>query len=260
MFYLSHGRNVVNIDCTAFLLDQPWAGRYDNKFMDYFKKHNDEILNLRMVRKEGNYFQVAYFDSNEEFDYLTTHQGWRVDSTWARGQSWGMHNFCAAYESTGNENYLNAAIKMCDWWVSHNPSDYIPFYDFEDPEAFKRPKDSCAAAMAATALMRISRYVPEKSNSYQPIIEGILTELTENYLSIGGQLLHGSWGNTVGRWSRELRFPQEDIVAYGNYYFVESIFRQLVPDWSLFELNPKNTKMNPQIAQDMISNQMDHQK
>ena len=93
VFYLSHGRNVVNIDCTAFLLDQPWAGRYDNKFMDYFKKHNDEILNLRMVRKEGNYFQVAYFDSNEEFDYLTTHQGWRVDSTWARGQSWGMHNF-----------------------------------------------------------------------------------------------------------------------------------------------------------------------
>ena len=260
VFYLSHGRNVVNIDCTAFLLDQPWAGRYDNKFMDYFKKHNDEILNLRMVRKEGNYFQVAYFDSNEEFDYLTTHQGWRVDSTWARGQSWGMHNFCAAYESTGNENYLNAAIKMCDWWVSHNPSDYIPFYDFEDPEAFKRPKDSCAAAMAATALMRISRYVPEKSNSYQPIIEGILTELTENYLSIGGQLLHGSWGNTVGRWSRELRFPQEDIVAYGNYYFAESIFRQLVPDWSLFELNPKNTKMNPQIAQDMISNHMDHHK
>lgn len=243
LFYLTRGRYVINIDCVAFLLDQPWAAKYKPHHMDYFRKHNDTILRLQLVRSDGSTFQAGYFDENEDFLYLTTHQGWREDSTWARGQAWGMHNFTAAYEATGEQRYLDTAVHLCDWWVAHTPPDYIPHYDFQDPERYKKPKDSCAAALAATALSRVIRYKPDRVTQYQPVVEGILTELATNYLTIGGQLLHGSWGNAVGRWSRPLRFPLGDIMAYGNYYFVEALYRALHDDWRLFELHPDKAKL-----------------
>jgi unsaturated chondroitin disaccharide hydrolase len=242
LFYLTRGQHVINIDCTAFLLDQPWAARYVPHHMDCFRKHNDSIIRLQMVRPAGNYFQAGYFDADEEFLYLTTHQGWRVDSTWARGQAWGMHNFTATYEATGLPCYLDTAVKMCDWWVEHAPGDFVPHYDFEDPERHNKPKDSCAAALAATSLARVARYRPDRANTYRPVVKGILSELSHNYLTIGGQLLHGSWGNAVGRWGRSLRFPQEDVMAYGNYYFVEAVYRELYDDWRWFELDPDKAK------------------
>jgi unsaturated chondroitin disaccharide hydrolase len=242
LFYLTRGQHVINIDCVAFLLDQPWAAKYTPHHMDYFRKHNDTILRMQFVRPDGSTFQAGYFDAEENFLYLTTHQGWREDSTWARGQAWGMHNFTAAYEAMGDQHYLDTAVKLCDWWVANAPVDHIPHYDFQDPERHKKPKDSCAAALAATALSRVARYKPDRASRYLPVVEGILTELSTNYLTIGGQILHGSWGNAVGRWSRPLRFPLGDVMAYGNYYFVEALYRNLHDDWSLFELNPAKTK------------------
>ncbi len=109
---------------------------------------------------------------------------------------------------------------------------------FDDPERGSKPKDSCAAAIATLALIRLSRAIPELAATYRPVIEGTIRELDRNYLTVGGLLLHGSWGNAAGRWGRPLRFPQEDIMPYANYYFVEALYRSLTEDWRFFRLNP----------------------
>ena len=64
-----------------------------------------------------------------------------------------------------------------------------------------------------------------------------LKTLSKKYLAEGGILLHSSWGDQ--RWHSALKFepipsnlvfPQEEILPFGNYFFVEAIFRELKPD------------------------------
>ena len=238
LFYSSAGGRNTNIDSLLALLSLPWCARRDGRYLEYFVRHTDTILSLGLLRADGSTFQAAYFDERHRLKYLTTHQGWRTDSTWSRGQSWAMHNFTSAYEATGRADYREAAVRTCNWWVAHTPKDYVPHYDFDDPERGSKPKDSCAAAIATLALIRLSRAIPELAATYRPVIEGTIRELDRNYLTVGGLLLHGSWGNAAGRWGRPLRFPQEDIMPYANYYFVEALFRCLTEDWRFLRLNP----------------------
>ncbi|MEE9261177.1 MAG: hypothetical protein V3U95_01190 [Dehalococcoidia bacterium] len=238
LFYSGASRNHTNIDSLLALLPLPWCAKYDSKYMAYFTRHADTIMGIGLVRPDGSTFQAALFDENHRLKYLSTTQGWKTDSTWARGQGWAMHNFVSAYEATGRSDHLDVAVSVCDWWVEHVPQDYVPHYDFDDPERFSKPKDSCAAALAVLALVRLARARPELAPRYQPIITSTIQELFNNYLTVGGLLLHGTWGNAVGRWGRSLRWPQEDVMPYGNYYFVEALYRSLTDDWDLFRLGP----------------------
>lgn len=240
LFCTRAGGRSTNIDSPLALLSLPWCSRYESRYLDYFTRHVDTIVHIGLVRPDGSTFQAAYFDERYRFKFITTHQGWRTDSTWARGQSWAMHNFTSAYEATGRSEYLEVAVRTADWWVAHASKDYVPYYDFDDPERFSKPRDSCGAAIALLALIRLSRAQPSLAPKYEPTIQGTIKELCDNYLTVGGLLLHGSWGNAVGKWDRPLRFPQEDVMPYGNYYFVEALYRRLTDNWDLFRLQPRS--------------------
>ncbi len=238
VFLMGPGRSSVNIDAAACLFAVPWAARYDAWFMEYWTRHNDTIAQLGFVRPDGSTFQVGHFDDDgHDFRYFTTFQGWRPESTWARGQSWAIQNYTAAYEATGLERFLDVAVATADWWVEHAPSDWVPYYDFDDPGRNALPRDSCAAAITANALVRLAKMRPDLAAKYRPVAEGTLQELASNYLSGGGMLLHGSFGNITKPGSLTVRFPQEEFVPFGNYYFVEALYRELKPDWSLFRLS-----------------------
>lgn len=58
-------------------------------------------------------------------------QGKAPETTWARGQAWGVYGFNQAYQWTGDERYLKYAIAMGEWFMSHLPEDKIPYWDFD---------------------------------------------------------------------------------------------------------------------------------
>ena len=81
---------------------------------------------------------------------------------------------------------------------------------------------------------------------FRSVIKATLVELVENYLTQGGVLLHGTWGHEEkgfdklapqGLVRRSGRFPQEDVMPYGNYFLSECLFRELVNDWSILNLS-----------------------
>src|SRR5258706_10182875 len=103
------------------------------------------------------------------------------------------------------------------------------------------PRDSCAATIALLALLRLARIKPDLAAKYEPVIAGTFDELYKNYITDSGLVLHGSWGDArwqVGR-PRPLRFPQEDIAPFGQYYLAEALYRSLTDDWSALRLAPK---------------------
>lgn len=66
-----------------------------------------------------------------------------------------------------------------------------------------------------------------------------LQALVTNFLSAGGVLLHGSWGRMrhIGPGKPRLgRFPQEDVMPYGNYWIAECLYREMSDDWSVLSL------------------------
>jgi unsaturated chondroitin disaccharide hydrolase len=150
-----------------------------------------------------------------------------------------MHSFVSAAEVSGDLRLVEASRKLVSWWIDHVPADWVPYYDFDDPDRINAPRDSSAAAQATSALMRL-KGTTAWSGRLAGIIDSTLRELCLNYLSVGGLLAHSSfgrlgeqlYGGKVGADQPKVRsssrFPQEDIISQGNYFIVDIIYRTLL--------------------------------
>jgi unsaturated chondroitin disaccharide hydrolase len=250
MLFEAGEEHIVPFEGTASLAAVAWASGADAELRERYCAHLDRVLELGFVRADGSSHQIGQFDSAHKFKGLTTYQGYSPQSTWARGQAWGMTGFTAAYEVTGQPHYLETAARMTDWWLARTADDPVPFYDFDDPDRDQAPRDSCAAAIAANVFLRLNRLRPDPR--YLAAADATIAELNNNYLGRGGALLHGSCGRflpmmfgtvrtreppkTPAEWPLARRFPQEEVMLYGEYFFVEALYRRTHDDWSMFAL------------------------
>jgi unsaturated chondroitin disaccharide hydrolase len=177
------------------------------------------------VRADGSTYQVVTFNSNDgSVIGRTTLQGYRDDSTWARGQAWALHGFTQAYAYTKDSRFLSTARRTADYFIGHLPADGIPYYDFQAPAA-DRPKDSSAAAIAASGLLWLAQLETDgrRARTYLDAAENMLTSLSAPpYLSRGTPgaasiLLHGTAQHQAG--------DTDTGLVYGDYYFVEALLR-----------------------------------
>ena len=81
-------------------------------------------------------------------------QGFKDDSTWARGQAWAIYGFATAYRYTQDPRYLETAHRTADWFTGHLPPDRVPYWDFDVPQAPPQPRDTSAAAIASQRAAR----------------------------------------------------------------------------------------------------------
>jgi unsaturated chondroitin disaccharide hydrolase len=241
--WLTLPENEVALEWGAFLYHLPWTSQVVPEHLDYFARYQEAVLAAGLVRANGSSAHIAFLDEAGAATRYESYQGYGPDSTWARGQAWAMHNFRIAGETTGRAGLSEAADRLNRWWLSHLPEDWIPFYDFDDPDKELGPRDPDAAAIAASALMRSNAGTPELEH----VIDSTLTELCRNYVSIGGILVRGSMGKvrpvlysieTTRRPPGHVesgvftRFPQEELMLYGNYFLIEALHRRLSGDAS----------------------------
>jgi len=107
------------------------------------------------IRADGSSFHVCDYSATTGEVYLCrTAQGLADDSTWARGQAWGIYGFAEFYSLTGDPKYLETSKRMADWFIEHLPDDGLPFWDF-DAEYLPNvtPRDSSAATVAASGMI-----------------------------------------------------------------------------------------------------------
>jgi uncharacterized protein YyaL (SSP411 family) len=117
----------------------------------------------RHVRADGSSFHVCDYSATTGEVYLCrTAQGLADDSTWARGQAWGIYGFAEFYSLTGNSAYLQTSQRMADWFIEHLPEDGLPFWDFDAEVApGVTPRDSSAATIAASGMILLQRQIDE---------------------------------------------------------------------------------------------------
>ena len=109
-----------------------------------------------LVRGDGSTAHEGIFDTTTgEFLRQSTHQGWRSDSAWARGQAWALYGFGTAYGFTRDERFLHTAEACADFYIEHTPDHGVPPNDWDEPDP-ALPYESSAAAIAASGMLDLA--------------------------------------------------------------------------------------------------------
>ncbi len=156
---------------------------------DLLRKAHQHCLTTRryLVRGDGSTAHEGIFNTETgEFVHQSTQQGWRGDSAWARGLTWGLYGFGTACRMTGDGRYLATARSCAEFYLTHTRFDDeapagpgVPPNDFDDP---REPVlyDSSAAAIAAGGLMNLAELVqdPVHADRYRAAAFAILHTLS----------------------------------------------------------------------------------
>jgi unsaturated chondroitin disaccharide hydrolase len=176
-----------------------------------------------LVRGDGSVSHEGIFDlSSGEFLKQTTQQGWRNDSSWARGLAWSLYGFGTVYAYTQDPRFLQVAEANAAFYIERTPSHGIPPNDWDDPAPL-HPYESSAAAIAASGLIQLSQLVgdPGKGQYYYDTALRILDTLTSpEFLGMEenweGILKHGTYHYNH-------RLGVDESVAWGDHFFLEAV-------------------------------------
>jgi len=147
-----------------------------------------------------------------------------TNSTWSRGQSWGLYGYTMMYRETGNLRYLQHAEKIADFLLSHPnmPADMIPYWDFDAPNIPDEPRDASAGAIAASALYELALYSDPK---YADAADRMLASLSsDSYTAPVGENGNFILMHSVG--SKPANSEVDVPIVYADYYFLEALLRK----------------------------------
>ncbi|HEY1202739.1 MAG TPA: glycoside hydrolase family 88 protein [Niastella sp.] len=203
------------------------------------------------VRKDYSSFHVVCYDTaTGKVAGRETAQGYADNSTWSRGQAWGIYGFTMVYRETKDPRFLKTAQGMADYFIHHKnlPADKVPYWDFNAGQKGYTPgvnsnarkitrsyRDASAAAIVASALLELSTYSGAKGAEYKEVAIKMLHALGSDVYRAkpgtnGNFLLMHCVGSIPH--NGEIDVP----LVYADYYFLEALNRydHLLKGESLF--------------------------
>ena len=180
-----------------------------------------------LIRPDGGTAHEGIFDTQTgKFLRQSTHQGWRDNSAWSRGQAWALYGFTAMHRLGGGEEFLDTARRCADFYLRRAPAGAVPLWDFDVPDDGKQPFDSSAAAIAASGLFDLAEEMKEPADRERYRLAALLTLATlctDRFLAINrpeweGILMHGVYHFHKG-------LAVDESVAWGEHFFVEALVK-----------------------------------
>ncbi len=181
-----------------------------------------------LVRGDGSTAHEGIFDTaSGEFLRQSTHQGWRGDSAWARGQAWALYGFGTAYAFTRDARFLHTAEACADFYIERTPAGGVPPNDWDEPNP-ALPYESSAAAIAASGMLDLADLTtdPARGQRYREVAWRILDTLTgPEFLASEtpgweGILKHGIYHQRKG-------LGVDESVMWGDYFFLEALSKAM---------------------------------
>ncbi len=224
-----NGRNPEHItkaiiDC---MMNTPllyWASEEigDKRFATIANLHADTVID-NFIRPDGSVNHMVVFDPDTgEAIMRPRGQGYAEGSSWTRGQSWAVYGFTIAYLHTQNPEYLAAAKRVADYFISSLDETCVPPVDFRQPlEPHKL--DTSAGAITACGLIEISKLMESEAEAKKymdwamKIIRGIsvhcdFTDKTPSILQMSSGQYHTEKTIHVN-------------LVYGDYYLFEALMK-----------------------------------
>ena len=211
--------NMMNLE--LLFLATTFTG--DSTYYEMARTHAITTMRHHFREDNSSWHVVDYDPQTGAVRGKQTHQGYSDESSWARGQAWGLYGYTMVYRFTGEARFLEQAQKIYTYIFNHPnlPEDLIPYWDFNDATAGK-PRDVSAASVTASALYELSAYAadPKMIEQADAILETLQSDAYLEDRPNNMFILTHSTGN----------MPKDDEVdvplIYADYYFMEALLRQ----------------------------------
>lgn len=225
------------VDCLLNIPLLYWATEVtgDPTYRDIAYKHFKTTISV-CYREDGSTYHTYYFDKNTGLPLKgVTAQGASDDSTWSRGQAWGMYGPLLTYIYEADEAALETFNMAAMYYLSYLPSDYVAYWDLSFTDGAYEPKDSSSAAIAVCAMLEAIKYMDEddpQRRIYVNACNRIMNSLIDSYLTkdipeANGLLLHGTY-------SKPGNHGVDEMTNWGDYFYMEALHRMLDPSWELY--------------------------
>lgn len=204
------------------------------KYREVAEKHFLTSCNY-VVRDDASAFHTFYMDPQTGAPlYGKTRQGYSDDSSWARGQAWGIYGIPLNYHYTKNKECFALYKGMSNYFLNRLPNDNICYWDLIFDDTSNQSRDSSAAAIAVCGFHEMNKYLPEIDEDkpiYHHAMHLIMRSLIRDYANEennpGGPLLkHG-----VYSWHSKKGVDEGNI--WGDYFYLEALMR-FSNDWNLY--------------------------
>lgn len=206
-----------------------WASVHsgDDKYKKIAISHADKTM-INHFRPDYSSYHVVSYDTLSGLPQVKqTHQGAYDESSWSRGQAWGLYGYTYLYRYTKDKRYLEQAKKIANYLIHHPnmPKDYIPYWDFNAPDIPHAKRDASAACIIASALVELSGFVsPQLSKTYMQIVEKqIRTLASQEYTAKLGENGCFILKHSVGAYP--FRSEVDVPLPYADYYYLEAMTR-----------------------------------
>ncbi|MBO8436913.1 MAG: glycoside hydrolase family 88 protein [Spirochaetes bacterium] len=163
-----------------------------------------------------------------------TCQGYKADSSWARGQAWGVYGLALAYRHTGEHSYLDLFEKVSAYFMEKLPEDMIPYWDliFQSGD---EPRDSSSASIVACGFLdaadsyeKLQEY--DKARKYRKAAKELLKAVYDTCMvhadesGINGLVKHGTYSKK-SPYNTCTEAGVDECVSWGDYYWLEALVR-----------------------------------
>lgn len=227
--------NMMNLELLFFASRETG----DTSFRHIAVTHAENTMKNQIRPDYSSYHVVCYDTLTGDVQARETAQGYADNSTWARGQAWGIYGFTMVYRETKDPRFLKTAMGMADFYLDHKnlPEDKVPYWDFNAQEEGYKPgersnankvttryRDASAAAITASALFELSTYAGDKSAKYRDAAIKMLHSLgSSEYRAAAGSNGNFVLMHCVG--SIPHNFEIDVPLVYADYYFIEALQR-----------------------------------
>ena len=217
-------RGYAIIDCMMNLPLLYWASSVteDPRFAQIAMAHADTAMKA-FVREDGSVNHIVNFDINTgEALGPVDGQGMAPDSSWTRGQSWGIYGFTLSFLHTGKREYRETAERIADYVISAIPESNIVPVDYCQPKDIPW-EDSTAAAITACGLIELAKCEDDAARAKKYLDEALALLKTLDAKRC-------SWDETRDELLEKCTAAYHDkehdfTIIYGDYYFIEAVYK-----------------------------------
>jgi len=218
--------NMMNLELLLWASDHAGKTSQGGDLRRIAVSHADRAMD-HFIRSDGSTYHVVEVNPlNGKVIRKHTKQGKGDETCWSRGEAWAIYGFGTMYQYTGKPKYLVASERAADYYISHLPADFVPPSDFDSTLNGLEFKDSSAAAVAASALIRLSQQVtdPAKKKKYFHAAENTLRSLTQAPYFAEGDAKASLLNHAARNYCEDPTNKMTDTgLIFGDYYLLEAL-------------------------------------
>ena len=224
------------IDCLLNLPLLYWAEKETGKkiYRDIALRHTATCI-ANSFRSDYSSYHTFFMDKETGKPLRgETCQGYKADSSWARGQAWGVYGLALAYRHTGEKSYLDLFEKVSAYFMEKLPEDMIPYWDLIFTEG-DEPRDSSSGAIVACGFLdaadsyeKLQEY--EKARKYRKDAKVLLKAIydkcmvTPDEKGVNGLVKHGTYSKK-SPYNTCNEAGVDECVSWGDYSWMEALVR-----------------------------------